>query len=186
MNKIYFTERHFDELTPCILQQAGHEVYVPKEEIENVHTFGRPELIATLKEIQPDVLVVGLKFQIDKEILDSAPIKAVFTRTTALDLLDLDYCRRKNVDVISLRNSNLSGVTAVSEWVVGNLICLLRNGNPGYQIKDKIIGLIGYGRISKHVERIVTVIGAKVIYCDPLNPESVPLEILLKESDIVS
>src|SRR3990167_7395646 len=99
--KLYFTERHFDELTPGILQKAGHEVFVPKEEIEDVHTFGRPELIATLKEIQPDILVVGLRYVIDQEILDCAPIKAIFTRTTALDSLDLEYCKQKKIEIIS-------------------------------------------------------------------------------------
>src|SRR3990167_9979580 len=110
MNKIYFTERHFDELTPGILQQAGHEVYVPKEEVESVHTFGRPELIATLKEIQPDVLVVGLRYKIDQEILDCAPIKAVFTRTTGLDHIDEAYCKEKGIEVHSLRGEDLSDV----------------------------------------------------------------------------
>ena len=87
--KILITEHHFCPETPVRLVEAGHEVDIAKEEVANVHEFDRTALLATLKSSQPEVLVVGFKFQIDKEVLDSSPIKAVFTRTTGRDHIDL-------------------------------------------------------------------------------------------------
>src|SRR3990167_6388742 len=112
--RILLCERPHNPETPIILNKAGHEVFVPKNEIPNVHEFGRTELIQTIKDLKPDVLVCGFKFQIDKEILDLG-IKAVFTRTTGLDHIDTKYCKEKGIEVISLVGSELTDVVAGPE-----------------------------------------------------------------------
>lgn len=179
--KIYYTERNFDELTPGILQKENHEVYVPKEDVEDVHTFGRPELIATLKEIKPDVLVVGLKFIIDQEIIDCAPIKAIFTRTTATD-----HITAQGVEIYSLRGEDLSDVVAVPELTIGMAIYLMRTMyDIGFELRGKKIGLIGYGRIGRLLDEYAVAFKMHIYYYDKNKPEY-SLDELLKNADIVS
>lgn len=178
--KILLTERHVSEETPIKLVDAGFEVFSPKEEIPGVHEFDRSALIQTVKNVQPDILLTGFKFQIDEEILSLAPIKAVATRTTGLDHLDLDYCKEKGIEVLSLRGEDLSDITATAEWTFLNMGMLLRK--TGHELQGKTLGIIGYGRIGKLLHQYANAFKMRVIAAD----KGQGLDYLLKESDIVS
>ena len=168
MAKILFTEHNFCPETPVRLIEAGHEVDIVKEEVANVHEFDRTALLATLKDSQPDVLVVGFKFQIDKEVLDSAPIKAIFTRTTGLDHIDLNYCKERGIEVVPLYGSELTDVVAVPELIILKTLELLRKDKK--ELKDKTFGIIGHGRIGKILGEYVVSLGAELsIYDDNRN-----------------
>lgn len=183
--KILLTETNFDPETPIKLTQAGFEVFIPKQEIPNVHEFDRSALIQTIKNIQPDILVTGFKFQIDQEILDLAPIKVVFTRTTATDHIT------GKVEVIKLNGEELTDVVAVPELCLWAMLELVRR-RGGQELDGKTLGLIGYGRISKILERYALALGMKVLKYDTNFVETENqshaglLEVVLKNSDIVS
>ena len=113
MSKILFTERPFNPQTPITLERAGFEVFIPKEELEGVHEFDREALIATLKEIQPQILFVKLTHKINRELIELAPIKIIATQSTGLDLIDIDYCNEKNIQIVSLRGSDLYQIKEV-------------------------------------------------------------------------
>lgn len=186
--RIFYTEPVFSEETPVILQKAGYEVFVAKEEIKGVHEFDRESLLATLKEIQPEVLVVGLKFKIDKEVLDSALIKYVFTRSTnTTDHIDCKYCEERGIEIINLKGEELSDVTAVAEACLGGMIQLMRSETPGYEVRGKRLGLWGYGRIARHLEKYAKAHEMDVVYHDPaFLAYSVPIGKLLNDSHIIS
>ena len=151
--KILLTESNFNPETPIILNKAGHEVFVPKEEIPDVHEFGRAELIQTIKDLKVDVLICGLKFLIDKEILDLG-IKVVATRTTNItDHIDYKYCQEKGIEIIHLEGNELEDVTAVAEACLGAMIQLSRLDVLGQEIRGKTLGLWGYGRIARQLEK---------------------------------
>ena len=182
--KILFAEHNVEETTPGVLQKEGHEVFVPKEDIVDVHEFGRDELLATLKSIKPDVLVVGLKFKIDSEILSG--LKAVFTRTTGLDHIDLEKAKELGVEIHSLRGSDLSDIKAVPELTICMMIHLMRFlEKPGYELYGKTLGIIGLGRIGKMVGQLGVGFGMKVISYDKADkPEK--LTFLLNNSHVIS
>ena len=157
--KLLFTEHNINPETPGILQKEGHEVFIPKENIPGVHEFDRDSLLHTIKRIQPDALVVGLKFKIDDEITQS--IKTVFTRTTGLDHITSD------VKVISLRGSDLSDVRAVPELSLAMCIYMMRTLYvPGYELNGKSVGIIGYGRLGRLIEQLMNGFGARVYHAD--------------------
>lgn len=182
--KILFSEHNFRLETPGELQQQGHEVFIPKEEIKDVHEFGRDELLATLKDIKPEVLVVGLKFKIDKEIIDSVPLKAIFTRTTGLDHIDSKYCKEKGIEVVGLKGEELGGVSAVAELCMLKMLELVRRDSG--ELKDKTLGIVGYGRIGRMVADRATAFGMTVRYVDSAKDWEYELPILLMKSDIIS
>ena len=186
MPKILFTSYNRNPDTPGILLKAGFEVLIPKEDIEDIHEYTRENLLSNLPA---DILVINdFKFKIDKEIIDK--VKAVFTRTTGLDHIDTDYAKEKGVEVIPLKGEELGDVVAVPELCIGKMIELLRMGTPGYELKGKTLGLIGYGRVSKLVEKYALAFGTRVKWIDNFN---VPDTEIFKEdlanvlySDIVS
>ena len=75
-------------------------------------------------------------------------------------------------------------------WQSQDQFCLL--SHPILELKDKTLGLIGYGHIAKAVENLATGFGMKVIIGESLKPNGgnnvgrVPLPQLYRESDIIS
>ena len=198
MARILFVERNFNPETPIVLNKAGHEVFVVKEEIPDVHTFDRSALIQTIKDLKIDVLVVGLKFQIDKEILDLR-IKAVFTRTTGLDHIDTDYCKEKGIEVIPLVGSELTDVVAVPELCLWAMLELIRK-RGGRELRGKTLGIIGFGRIGRQLGKYAIKLGMNLLTHADYSPNFEPIDIsefrftcpfvskkeILSKSDIVS
>ena len=118
-----------------------------------------------------------------------------------------------NVDLLAAKQNNIivtntpdAPTRAVAELVIGHLLSLLRKisyddrqirlGNwkkpMGSLFYGKKIGIIGAGRIGKMVANLSNSFGAKVLVFDPFVKksndiyESVSIETLLKESDIIS
>lgn len=190
MARILFTEPiNLENLKP--FQETKHEIFFPKEEIKGVHEFDRSALIQTIKDLKPDVLVVGLKFQLNEEILSAWPgIDVVATRTSGLDHLDLDYCEKHSIAVLSLRGEDLSDVSATAEWTFLNMGMLLRK--TGHELNGKTLGLIGYGRISKMMQKYAEAFNMHVkiydkfqggILTDVLNCDIVSLHITADEEN---
>ena len=188
--KILFIEHNFDIETPIRLIKSGHQVDIVKEEIENIHEFDRTSLLETLKSSQPDILVCGFKFQIDREVLDLAPIKAIFTRTTGKDHIDLKYCEEKGIEVVNLQSGWLTEVVAVPELCLWAMLELVRR-RGGRELKGKTLGIIGYGRIGQLLDRMIDGFCVDILRYDN-DPKDFGLDDLdnlddlLKKSDIVS
>ena len=108
--KILLTESNFNPETPIILNKAGHEVFVPKEEIPDVHEFGRAELIQTIKDLKVDVLICGLKFLIDKDVFQKEITNAV--KFTSSQLSSLPSLQGVFIELVNksftLKSTNLN------------------------------------------------------------------------------
>lgn len=55
-----------------------------------------------------------------------------------------------------------------------------------WHLTGRTLGLVGYGRIARHVETMVSGFRMNVIHFDPFSKDSVPLDELLANSDFVS
>src|SRR3990167_402686 len=170
MSRILLCERPHNPDTPIILNKAGHEVFVPKEEIADVHTFDRSALIQTIKDLKPDVLVCGFKFDINAEILGGGnfsdhKIKAVFTRTTGTDHIDLEWCKDVGIEVIPLVGSELGDVEAVPLLTLWAILELVRK-RDGRELKEKNLLVIGNGRIGNILGKYASFLGMQVKYHD--------------------
>ena len=55
-----------------------------------------------------------------------------------------------------------------------------------WHLTGRTLGLVGYGRIARHVETMVSGFRMNVIHFDPFSKDSVPLDELLADSDFVS
>jgi D-3-phosphoglycerate dehydrogenase len=169
----------------------------------------RSELIQRVHDV--DVLWVRLRTQIDKDVLDAAPIlKVIATPTTGLTHIDLAEAERRSIQVVSLADESefLKTIRATAELTVGLTLALLRRIPSacshvyqglwdrelfkGRELSGKTVGIVGYGRLGRIVGDYYKVFGCEVQFCDivELQPadgvEQVTREQLLKTSDIVS
>jgi D-3-phosphoglycerate dehydrogenase len=191
---------HLDSNHPLLweqLQQAGfenHEDFVSsKEEVE-----------AKIKEYQG--IVIRSRFKIDKHFIDKATNLQFIARVGAgLESIDCEYAISKNIQLIAAPEGNSN---AVGEHALGMLLSLMnklnradklvregkwiREGNRGYELEGKTVGIIGYGNMGKSFAKKLRGFDVKVLFHDILaaigdeNATQVTLEELQKQADVLS
>lgn len=112
-----------------------------------------------------------------KEILENSNnLKAVFLGTTDKSYIDLDYCEKRNIKVFNIPRY---AADSVAEYLVMYMFnCAkkiplqIKNENkqdfiPMYeqvQLKDKKVGIVGFGNIGSRIASICNGIGMNVCY----------------------
>jgi D-3-phosphoglycerate dehydrogenase len=156
------------------------------------------------------VLIVRSRTKVDKAVLDRASILKLVARPgTGLDNVDIEYAKSKGVQVV---NSPESLVEAVAEHVLLLMLALSRKlviaaettvagkwekeSLTGFELKGKVLGIVGLGRIGKRIGEIAHVVGMKILVYDvipipqdvvaALGCSVVGLEELLEKSDYVT
>jgi D-3-phosphoglycerate dehydrogenase len=159
-----------------------------------------------------DVLVVRLGLHVDKSVLVAGQrLRAVGTPTTGLDHIDLEAARQRNVTVLSLKGERafLDEVYATAEHTFALLLSLIRRIPSafeavkdytwrrdlyrGTELYDKVLGIVGFGRLGRMVSKYGLGFGMKVLVYDAFQqtfPDDVKacasLEDLLGSSDVIS
>lgn len=128
-----------------------------------------------------EALVVFVNSQVDEAVLAQFPkVRAVITRSTGYDHIDLAACRARAVTV---SNVPAYGEATVAEYTFALLLALSRkiclgyhqvreSGSfsvanlRGFDLEGKTMGVVGTGRIGRHVARIARGFGLKVIAND--------------------
>lgn len=134
--------------------------------------------------VDKDVLFVRLNYYLDSCILSYAKnLKYICTPTTGLNHLDLDYLRKKNIKVVSLKGEFdfLSDIRATSEHTFGLILSLLRNYKgaisttkenyirdlyKGDEIYNNSIGIIGFGRIGMLLAKYIEAFNGNCFFYD--------------------
>ena len=127
----------------------------------------------------------------------------IITASTGLNHIDLDYCKNNDIKVLSQKNDYklLNDLPSTSELAFGLMLSILRNIPRGFddvknngwdydkfmghQLKDKTIGIIGYGRLGKMMKKYCEAFGMITIIDDPYEGYN-NLDLLKSESDIIS
>ena len=156
-----------------------------------------------------EVLSVFIYSKMEKSILDQLPnLRMIATRSTGLDHIDLEECRKKKITV---KNVPSYGENTVAEYAIALLLAVAKKIVPAHQsVEDgefspegltgvdlfgKTLGVIGVGRIGQRVVKMANGLGMKVLGVER-NPEPelakklkfkyVDLETCLKQSDFVT
>ena len=143
----------------------------------------------------------GDEVRITPEMLDDLPrCRALFRSGSGVDSLP---CERAKELGIRICNTPESISEAVAEHTVTLLLALARlipqedrNSRTGrwralqdslnWHITGRTLGLVGYGRIARLVEKMLSGFSMKVIHYDPFTPDSTPLDDLLGCADFVT
>jgi phosphoglycerate dehydrogenase-like enzyme len=175
---------------------AGHRFTPFFERVEDT-----PSLIARAKDA--DAVLVS-NIPLSREFVEACPsLKMISTAFTGYDHIDATACRERGIVV-----SNAAGyaVAAVAELAVALMIALLRkipsldpevrsggtrSGFLGTELSGKTAGIVGTGEIGRDIARLLLAFGCRVlghdrVPCGVEGVHSVPLEELLRNSDIVS
>jgi len=112
-------------------------------------------------------------------------LKILASSTTSIEFIDIDYCKKKKIKVLSLENEQkfLSSISPTAEHTFGLILLITRkyisainsvekfrfNRRPlgGHRMLSKMcLGIIGYGRLGKLVKKIASGFSMKIISCD--------------------
>jgi len=141
-------------------------------------TITPAELLAVAGDY--DAFIIRSRTKIDRAVLDKATrLKLVARPGTGLDNVDTEYAKAKGVTVV---NSPESLVEGVAEHVVLLMLALSRklpaadqstkagkwekNALMGRELKGKVLGIVGLGRIGKRIAEIARTLGMSVLFYD--------------------
>ena len=147
-------------------------------------------------------LVIRSKFKITAETLESTQLSFIARAGAGLDLVDLDACLARGIAVFAANEGNSD---SVAEHVIGQILSLAhklhtsdteirhglweRDGNRGFEIKGKTIGIIGYGNMGKAVASRLSSFGLRILAYDKYAPSvdfPASLEQIFEDADILS
>ena len=184
-----------------ILKDAGFEVDINPD-------ISYEELKGKVRDY--DVLVVRSRTKVTREIIEAGEkLKVVGRAGAGIDNIDVEAAKEKGVKVL---NTPEAPAIAVAELTIGLLLSLARQipradssmkeGRwakkefKGWQLNGKTLGVVGLGHIGEKVARLAKAFGMKILITKRTPPspeilkeleaEFVPLDELLKRSDIVS
>lgn len=175
--KILIAEpKNFSSRAVAALRLAGHRVVLKEHDYKLLQS--------SIAEY--DCLIVRLGLALDERVLRTlGRLKYIVTPTTGTDHIDMKFCAKGGISVISLQGeeSFLRTITPTAELTYALILsiyrCLIpavqgvrrgewdREKYVGQEIWGKTIGIIGLGRLGSMVARVAEIFGAKVIYFDP-------------------
>jgi D-3-phosphoglycerate dehydrogenase len=159
----------------------------PGIEVDYRPSITREELLEVAGDYE--ALIIRSRTKVDREVLDRASrLRLVARPGTGVDNVDVEYAKSKGVSVI---NSPESLVEAVSEHVVLLMLALSRNlltadqgtksgkweknALMGREMKGKILGIVGLGRIGRRIAEIAKTLGMSILVYDVI---VIPQEVL--------
>ncbi len=154
-------------------------------------------------------IVINTKTVMDKDMIDRADkLKLIVRLGSGLDIIDLEYAKKKNIVV---RNTPEGNRNAVAEHALGLLLSLFNNivasnvelknmqwnreKNRGIELDGKTIGIIGFGNTGSQFAKKLSGFDVKILAFDKYKQrfadnlryvEETTIDLILKESDIIS
>lgn len=191
---------HIDSNHPLLWNQLQEAGFTNQEDF----TSTKEEVEAKIQNYNG--IVIRSRFKIDKQFLDKATNLQFIARVGAgLESIDCEYAIQKGIHLIAAPEGNSN---AVGEHSLGMLLSLLnklnradklvregkwiREGNRGYELEGKTVGLIGYGNMGKSFAKKLRGFDVKVICYDiqenvgDQNAKQVSLQELQQQADVLS
>jgi D-3-phosphoglycerate dehydrogenase len=181
------------------------------EQLEQAGFHNEADFTSSKSEIETKIqnyhgIVIRSRFKIDREFLDKATNLKFIARVGAgLESIDCEYAKSKKIHLIAAPEGNRN---AVGEHAIGMLLSLMnklnradklvregkwiREGNRGYELEGKTIGLIGYGNMGKSFAKKLRGFDVEVLCYDILpdvgdeNAKQVSLTELQSKADVLS
>jgi D-3-phosphoglycerate dehydrogenase len=216
MSKLILANDGIDAVGKSMLEKAGFTVVTDKVAQEN--------LAQEINDKHYIALTVRSATKVRKDVIDACPhLKVIGRGGVGMDNIDVDYARSKGLQVI---NTPAASSNSVAELVFAHLFNAVRflyesNRNmpligntkfedlkksysKGVELRDKTIGIIGFGRIGQYTAKIALGCGMKVMAYDPFVREAnltldihgtqgvdvkistVPLDQLISSADVIT
>lgn len=133
-----------------------------------------------------DALIIRTRTRCNQDLLEASSVKLITTATIGFDHIDLDYCRKHNIEVTTAAGCNARGVL---QWVGAALARLAEDCR--FNPTERTLGIVGVGNVGRLVKEYAEAWGFRVICCDPPREERehcgfIALDELLCQADIVT
>jgi D-3-phosphoglycerate dehydrogenase len=190
-----------DDLHPIFKERAQLLGF----EVDDMPLISREETMEVIKDYTG--IAVRTKFRIDKELFDAAiNLEFVARAGAGLDNIDEAIAKEKGITLLNAPEGNMD---AVGEHATGLLLSLMNNfrnadqqiragkwdreGNRGYELKGKTVGIIGYGFMGKSFAKKLKGFEVNVIAYDKYKTgfsdefaKEVSMEEIVRQSDVLS
>lgn len=190
-----------DDLHPAFKLAAEDMGFV----VDDRPLIKKDEVLAILKDYAG--IAIRTKFRVDAEVIAAAPnLKFVARAGAGMDNIDVALADEKNIQLINAPEGNAD---AVGEHTLGMLLSLMNNfrkadieirngvwdreGNRGYELMGKTVGIVGYGHMGQAFAKRLTGFGVKTIAYDKYKTgfsdayaTEVSMEEIVKHSDVLS
>lgn len=195
--KILIIDKMHSSIIP-LLEKEGHQAdYRPN--------ITRSEIMEALPLYEG--LVIRSKTPMDRDLLEKAHnLKFIARAGAGLDQIDLEYLAENEIQLFHAAKGNRD---AVAEHAIGGLLALVnhliksdqevrkgiwdREGNRGYELKGKTVGIMGYGNMGRAFAKRLKGFGVDVLAYDKYKKDfednlvqEVIWEKLKAEADILS
>ena len=144
------------------------------------------EAFAASDVADADALIVRTRTKCNANLLQGSRVRLIATATIGFDHIDMDYCQKQGIRVVTAQGCNAAGVL---QWVAAALALLAQK--DGWSPSQKTLGIVGVGNVGSLVEKYARRWGFNVLCCDPPRQQReggdfVGFEELLRRSDIVT
>jgi glycerate dehydrogenase len=164
-----------------------------------------------LERLRAATIAITNKVPLRQTLLAQLPdLKFIAVAATGVDIIDLDYCRRRNLSVANVRNY---APQSVPEHVFALILALRRNlfsyreeiqsgawqrastfcllDYPIRELHESRLGIVGYGALGRAVERLARGFGMRVLISEHKGAETIrhgrtSFEETLRSSDILT
>ena len=191
---------HLDSNHPLLWQQ-----------LEEAGFNNEQDFTSTKEEVEAKIqnyhgIVIRSRFKIDRAFIDKAKNLQFIARVGAgLESIDCEYATSKGIHLIAAPEGNKN---AVGEHALGMLLSLMnklnradrlvregkwiREGNRGFELEHKTIGIIGYGNMGKSFAKKLQGFDVEVLFYDiqenvgDQNASQVSLKEIQEKADVLS
>ena len=181
----------------CSLGEVIYEPYITYDELKEKIT--EPGNGITTIFTNPNKQT----FKLDKNLLKYSIVTHIITASTGLNHIDMDYMKNFYVHSLTKEFDIIEKISSTAEHAFTLMTSLVRNlpkafddvksGSWDYekfigrQLNKMTIGIIGYGRLGKMMNKYCWVFGMRVIAYDPyVFEDGYDLDYVLENSDIIS
>jgi erythronate-4-phosphate dehydrogenase len=139
-------------LLPDVLSNCGKIIMFNGRKLKN----------DLLKKNDCEYLFVRSTTKVNQSLLEGTDVRFVGTATSGIDHIDTQYLGSKGIHFCSAPGANAN---SVAEYVLYSMF--LYSKKHGISLKDKTIGVVGYGNVGKIVAEYAYLMGLKVLINDP-------------------
>ncbi|HEY0896528.1 MAG TPA: NAD(P)-dependent oxidoreductase [Sphingobacteriaceae bacterium] len=190
-----------DDLHPVFREEAVRMGF----DVTDAPSITKEEVLKSLHEYH--VLAIRTKFRIDREVMDAGTrLRCIARAGAGMDNIDEAYALEKGIACINAPEGNRD---AVAEHALGLLLSLMNNfrkadaevrsgiwdreGNRGWELKGKTVGIIGYGNTGRAFARKLAGLDVNILaydkyqvgFSDSHVTETV-MEEIVKKADVLS
>ena len=164
-----------------VFEPFAEVVYLPGKETT-------PEVVR-----DADAVITRTRTKCDAALLAGSSVKVIATATIGYDHIDTAWCESNG---ILWRNAPGCNSWSVKQYIAAVLCTLARR--HGLNLAELTLGVVGVGHVGSKVAEVASLLGMKVLLCDPPRARALPslpaatgnpfvsLDTICRDSDIIT